>query len=87
MSAPATAVRNPAKLYVVAHTHQAFKQWCYANNVPMDGNAIYVSNPHHLQGLVLSPQQVRFAPGWLQRANARDIEREAHHAMSKMSRK
>lgn len=75
------------KLYIVAPSYQAFKNYCWRHNVPLDGSAKYVSTPHALQGLSLQQNQLRFVAGWQTLPGHREIERAAHAAVSKMIRK
>lgn len=72
------------KLYIIAGTYKEYRDYCWRNNVPLDGRAKYVSRPSDLRALRLNASQLRFTGSWRHRPDAAELEREAHNATSKM---
>lgn len=61
------------KIYVVAETYQKFRDYCYAQGIPLDGSARYISRASQLHGVRIDHSQFRFVGQWEKLPDAQQI--------------
>lgn len=73
------------KILIVAENYQTFRDYCYAQGIPLDGSARYISQATQLHGMTLYESQLRFVGYWHRLPDANKITAAVNAGLKKGS--